>query len=178
VLIWAIPPLSPQPSDFPGNIRDDNPTLIPPLFKIPFPDGIAGYTRWKTLSSWYLGFSGETVYFDMISSQIRRFKIIIKPDLSDASLHVINIPGTISFDESSEVYGNYEGYRICEDALVYSWNNRKTWGTCTSAPFTKVFTRWDGQVNSSGFCPTSGRFVGWARDGNKMEWKTVVFDLF
>jgi hypothetical protein len=185
VLIWAIPPLSPQPSYFPDNIRDDNPNLIPPLFKIPFPDDIARYTRrsltWKTLSSWYFGFSGEIVYFDMIYTQIQRFKIIIKPDLSDASLHVINIPETISGDlkESSVAFRIYEGYRICEDALVYSWNNHKTWGAytgLTSAPFTKVFTRWDGHVIS--LCPTSGRFVGRASDGKKKKLKTVVVDLF
>ena len=36
VLIWAIPPLSPQPPDF----FDHNPPHVPPLFSIPFPDGI------------------------------------------------------------------------------------------------------------------------------------------
>jgi hypothetical protein len=53
-----------------------------------------------------------------------------------------------------------EGYRICEDALVYFWNNRKMWGAyagLTSAPFTNGVTRWRGCVNS--LCPTSGRYV-------------------
>jgi len=184
ILIWAIPPLSPQLSDFPDYFRDDNPTLIPPLFKIPILD-IARYTyksfEWETLFSWYFGFEEETVYFDMRNTQIQRFKIIIKADLSDASLHVINMPEIFSdgLKEAFEGFSIHEGYRICDDALVYSWNNRsrETWGTCAvliSAPFIKVFTEWDGQFKS--LCPASGRFV--CRDREKRKAPIVVVDLF
>ena len=95
-------------------------------------------------------------------AQIRRFKINIKPDLSDASLHAVNMSAIISKDlkkslDEGEVRG---GYKICEDALVCVWNNRKTWGAyagLTSAPFTDVVTRWNGPIDS--LCPASGRFV-------------------
>ena len=97
--------------------------------------------------------------------KLQRFKIVIKPDLSDASLHVIDTSEIISDDlmEALKRYQSYdvcEGYQICEDALVFFWNDRMTWGTytgLTSAPFTNVVTRWDGNVDS--LCPTSGRFV-------------------
>ena len=49
---------------------------------------------------------------------------------------------------------------ICEDALVFIWNNRKTWVAytgLTSAPFTNVVTQWNGHMHC--LCPASGRFV-------------------
>ena len=54
---------------------------------------------WMTVSSWYLR-SWDSLYFDVLyrDSKLQSFKIIIKPDLSDASLHVINISETISDD--------------------------------------------------------------------------------
>ena len=178
----------PQPSDLPDHFLDINPTLIAPLFEIPFPDGIVRHTReildWMTVSSWYFG--SESVYFDILytDSKIRRFKIIIKPDLSDASFHVINMSKIISDDlnKSLGACRHYDG-RICEDALVYFWNNR--FGTevlytgliLTSAPFTNIVTRWDERINS--LCPTSGRFVYVTDDddGNFVR-RIVVVDLF
>jgi hypothetical protein len=118
----------------------------------------------------------------MISQIYQRFKIIIKPDLNDASLHVINMPETISDELKEAPFNMREGYRVCDDALVYSWYNRAKWqwGTytgLTSAPFTKVFRRWDGEVKS--LCPASGRYV--CRDGvgrNGTSKLVVVVDLF
>ena len=61
--------------------------------------------------------------------------------------------------EALKRYQSYdvcEGYQICEDALVFFWNDRMTWGTytgLTSAPFTNVVTRWDGNVDSLGLRP-------------------------
>ena len=145
--------------------------MIPPLFKIPFPDGILRHTRilrWITISSWYFGSNWESLYFDNLyrDSRLQRFKIIIKPDLSDATLHVINTSEIFSDDsdliESLETNGIGEGYRICEDALVYFWNNSMTLGTytgMTSAPFINIVTRWDEQLEVESLCPTSGRFV-------------------
>ena len=137
-----------------------------------------------TLSSWY--FRSESIYFDIFyaDSKLRRFKIVIKPDLSDASLHFINM-SEINLDDymlNLESQNVHEGYHICEDALVYFWNHRKTWGAyavLTSAPFTNVVTRWnsDGRVGS--LCPTSGRFVCWAYDDDgSFNYKIVVVDLF
>jgi hypothetical protein len=49
---------------------------------------------------------------------LHRFKLSVKPDLSDASLHVINTfqRTTHNFD-----YTSFESYRICEDTLVSFW---------------------------------------------------------
>ena len=137
-----------------------------------------------TVSSWYFG-SSESVYFDIFhkNSKIQRFKINIKPDLSDASLHVINMSELIQNDlmESSlAAYRVRKGYRVCEDALVYFWNNRlkpQTWRAytgLTSAPFTNIVTRWNGHVDS--LCPTSGRFV-YTDDGYGHSCRIVVVDL-
>ena len=191
ILIWAIPPLSPQSSNLPDHFHDNNSTHIPPLFKIPFPDGTARHTHeideWMIVSPWYFR-SWDSVYFGILytDSTLQRFKIIIKLDLSDASLHFINMfeivsngPGLI---ESLESYTDCDGFRICEDALVYFWNNRKTWGVYAgliSAPFTtNVLTNWDGHVDS--LCPTSGRFVyctGYGH-GTFINTLMVISDLF
>ena len=118
VLIWAIPPLSPQPPDF----FDHNPThMPPPLFTIPFPDISRHPIRisWKTISSWYLG-SSHLLYFDMLcqDSKLHRFQILLQPDLSAASLRVINISEQTPHDFN---YVFFEDYRICEDTLVSCW---------------------------------------------------------
>ena len=120
----------------------------------------------------------------ILYTQIQRFKIVIKPDLNDASLHVINTPENISDDlvDSLEAVRVREEYRICEDALVYFWNNHKTWGAytgLTSAPFTKIVTRWDAHVKS--LCPASGRAICRTDDGvggRKKRRRIVVVDLF
>lgn len=179
IFIWAIPPLSPQPSDL-RHFLDNNSTHTPPLLRIPFPDGIVrtheNY-RWLTVSSWYL--SLDSVYIDFFyTSKLQRFNIIIKPDLSDASLHVINISNFISDDLMLSLGEDYIcDYRICEDAFVYFWNNSssKTWVAYTgliSAPFTNVLKQWNGQVGS--LCPASGRFVYRFEDG---EGRIAVVDL-
>ena len=118
-----------------------------------------------TISSWYCG--SESVYFDVnyTDLKLRRFKIVIKPDLCDASLHFVkkkkeNILNNLvkPFDPISDC----NGYRICEDALVYFWYDRseEIWGVyagLTSAPFTDFVMGWKGSAES--LCPTSGRFV-------------------
>src|ERR1700728_2296474 len=98
VLIWAIPPLLPQPPD----LFNSNPTHIPPLFTFPFHyashGGItpnADSIFWNTISSWYFG-SSHPLYFDLVchdrhsdNAVLHKFKIMLKPDLSAASLQVI-----------------------------------------------------------------------------------------
>ena len=124
-----------------------------------------------TVSSWYFK-SCESVYFDVLytDSKLQRFKIIIKPDLSDASLHVINNMSEIVADDLMEslAFKFCEGYRICEDALVSFWTNHEMWGAytgLTSAPFANVVTRWDGLGRVDSLCPASGRFVYCTEDG-------------
>ena len=116
-----------------------------------------------------------------MDSKILRFKIVIEPDLSDASLHLINISEiTEDFLKSlSAIRGG--GYRICDDALVYLWDThyRRRWGVyigLTSAPFTNVVTKWDGYYDSLSLCPASGRFI-YANVGSE-RCKLVVADLF
>ena len=180
--------MSPQPSDLPDPFLDDDPTHIPPVFNIPFPYGIVRHThkilKFATVSPWYFG-SWESVYFDILYTDLKlqRFKIIIKPDLSDASLHVINMSEMISNDlmKSLDAYRIRDG-RICEDALVYVWNNRfgtqiQYTGSILTSTHTNVITRWDERIYS--LCPASGRFVYCTDDddGNFIR-RIVVVDLF
>ena len=115
ILIWAIPPLLPQPPDF----FDHHPTHIPPLLIIPLPVDIKidpNFSKWNTISSWYFG-SSQPLYCDLLGpgSTIHRFQIVIEPDLSTASLHVINTPEITPYD-FTKVY--LPAYMICEDTLV------------------------------------------------------------
>ena len=63
----------------------------------------------------------HNLYFDLscLDSKRHRFKIILKPDLSTASLHVVNTP-ELTPHNFSFVY--LEEYRICEDTLVSCWS--------------------------------------------------------
>jgi hypothetical protein len=146
VLIWAISPLSPHPPDF----FDHNPTRIPPLFTIPLPDGIVFRPElfgWKTMSSWYFG-SPHSLYFDMLcqDSKLHRFQVMLKPDLSTASLHVINIYELSPHDFN---YATFEDYRICEDTLFSCWiyddllrpYQCGVYTGLTSARFTNIISR-------------------------------------
>ena len=139
-----------------------------------------------TLSSWYFG--SESIYFDLFytDSILQRFKIVIKPDLSDISLHVIYTFETVSYDliksfDSSRVC---DGYQICEDALVYYWNNIWSWGayagSLTSAPsFTSGVTLWKRNLNAyvKSLCPTSGTFVYCTSDRSYISDKIIVDDF-
>ena len=142
--------------------------------------------RWKTISSWYFG-SSQPLYFDMLCrhSRLRRFKLIVKPDLSDATLHVINssqlTPHTFEYEIA-------QSYRICEDTLVYCWTDdryelERGVNMLTSAHFTNVTSHGGptpkmllpdiGPDCRYFSCPASGRFVG--LDSNK---NVVVHDFF
>ena len=204
MLIWAIPSLSP-PSDLPDRFLDNNPA---PLFKIPFPAGIVHHHhqifKILTVSSWYFG-SWESLYFDIISqkkSEPQRYKINIKPDLSDASLHVIKMYNPFSDDSTAPLLvglRDCDGYRICDGALVYFGNNDDYYlnflDSCagltrTSAPsskffFTDMINCWNHKAYSDIFsiksiCPASGRFVHYrtyvSSRGNYD--KIIIVDLF
>ena len=118
VLIYAIPPLSPHPPDF----SNYNLTHIPPLLIIPFPDGTALLSeriKWKMISSWYFN-SSHLLYFDILcrDSKLQRFQIMLNPDLSGASLHLINASELTPHDFD---YVFFHDYRIWEDTLVSCW---------------------------------------------------------
>lgn len=89
--------------------------------------------------------------------------MIIKPDLSDASLHVISIAESspLSFDP----YTSFQSYRLCEDTLVSFWNNSENlkcgiFSGFTSAQFSRdVGVRHWLARDCHYLCPASGRFV-------------------
>jgi hypothetical protein len=191
VLIWAIPPLSPQLPDF----SDRNPThMPPPLFRIPFPDISHHPARmeWNTISPWYFG-SSQPLYFDMLcrDSKLHRFQIMLSPDLSTASLHVINTSEHTSLD-FDDIF--FENYRICEDTLVSCWiyaeqhqgqyqPENGVYTGLTSTRFSNVTTGGRSAVkvllpDTGHFlyrlytCPASGRFV--IKDTNRV----AIVDLF
>ena len=193
ILIWAIPPLSPRLPNF----FDHNPTHIPPLFKIPFPDGIDLYSeriQWNTMSSWYFG-SSQPLYFDILcqDSKLHRFQILLEPDLSTASLLLINTSECTPYDFNSVTF---QDHRICEDTLVSCWiyssyNDRWDQYQCgvytgsTSARFSSFISH-DGPALAAKMllpnngrkhifypCPASGRFV--RLDSNN---SVAVLDLF
>ena len=115
-----------------------------------------------------------------------RFKLIIKPDFSDASLHVIN---SSELDFHNFYYVSFQSYRICEDTLVSFWIDIDDQYRCgvytglTSARFANI-------ISDGGFaarmllpdigdeyrlfpCPAFGRFV--RLDGNN---SVSVLDFF
>ena len=134
------------------------------------------------VSTWYFG-SRESFYFDLIKGgrySFQRFKIIVKPDLSDATLHVMNMSEIFLEDSmgSFHAYIACDDCRICDDAVVYFWHNSNwnRWGTytgLTSAPFTNIITRLHEQVQVQSLCPSSGRIVYYTDDR-----RLVVVDLF
>ncbi|KAF8801990.1 hypothetical protein BYT27DRAFT_7173545 [Phlegmacium glaucopus] len=125
ILVWAIPPLSPEPLDF----SDYDPAHIPPLVEIPFPDGTSPHTEFFAQTShWYLG-SSQPLYFDVFCKlldsgkvdtdrTVHRFKIIVEPDLHDTSLHLIYTSEVIPNEMANSL-----PYMICEDTLVAYWYN-------------------------------------------------------
>ena len=163
----AIPPLSPHAD---SSFSSYNPThLPPPLFTVRFPDGIVprliGFNKF---SSWYCGSSGP-LYFDMIcqDSKLHTCQIMLQPDLSSVSLHVINTYPLVSH------WGILQKYRICEDTLVSSWiyedrrfrRKRYQCGVYTSphstngGPPVKMLLPDIGCEYVIFLCPTSGRIV-------------------
>ncbi|KAF8801209.1 hypothetical protein BYT27DRAFT_7198532 [Phlegmacium glaucopus] len=186
IWIWAIPPLA-QPANF----DHENLARLPPLIRLNFPDGVALHPEppeWRTLSSWYFG-SSQPLYFDMVHAwhlRLQRFKLIIKPDLSDATLHLIN---TLQLtDHTSEWAVAPSTSNICEDILVSFWDTFDRCGIYTGSilshptntipcgdPFVvSMVLPVDGRGHNHSLCPASGRFV-------HLDWgdiaRIVVFDF-
>ena len=164
ILIWAIPPLLPQPPDF----HDNNPTRLPPRIRVKFPDGLGLYPivpyGFRMMSSWYID-SSQPLYFDKVYALQRdRFKLVIKPDLSDATLHFIN---TLPVDENTFLYE----FVLCEDTLVSYWVASAACGISTGSMLshpTNTILHKDIDIwlpadtpcgSTSPICPASGRFV-------------------
>jgi hypothetical protein len=139
--------------------------------------------EWKMVSPWYFG-SSHSLYFDMLGLdfKIRRFQIILEPDLSAASLHAINTSELDQVIPHNLYYLSSRSYRICEDNLVSCWTC--TDPRCYDRPHQYqcgVYTgltsaRFANLISPSGvateillpdvkhdfclfFCPASGRFV-------------------
>ena len=177
ILVWAIPPLLPHSPD---HFFDDNPIHLPPLFRIPFPDdtvylGIP--LIWKTISPWYSG-SRESIYFDIVrlDSILDRFKLIVKPDLSGASLHLINT-SKLTPDEFENI-SFPSSYRICEETLSSFWRSSSRCGVhtgLTSTHFPDSAVRYWITKHNHSLCPASGRFVYLTFDDKNFS--VVVMDL-
>ena len=139
ILIWGVPPLSPHhPPDF----HNDNPTHISPLLKTSLPDDITRNSkriRWEMILDWYAD-SLQSIHLGVSTEvlNMHHVEIVIKPDLSDISLHVIHTwqlaPGfhTILWPQ----YHIFEDYTHVSQAYVM--NDRKgkmhIWSTSSRPP--------------------------------------------
>ena len=168
ILVWGIPPLSPQAPDF----LDKNPTHIPLLFRVPFPGDLVCkkyLNDWKMISNWYSG-SSQPLYFDAFCRDLKLygFEIVIEPDLSDASLRIMNISQLTLSDHLI-----IQPYSICEDNLVSCWHigvadlkhckvhvrtNTPSRGP-TSTVLNVLLPNTRNVYSTLSSCPASGRFV-------------------
>ncbi|KAF8800465.1 hypothetical protein BYT27DRAFT_6832561 [Phlegmacium glaucopus] len=123
------------------------------------------------MSSWYFG-SSQPLYFDMVHPrhpELQRFKIIIKPDLSDATLHFINTLQLTPRD--FERVATPSTSNICEDTLVSFPDQCGIYtGSISLSHTTNTISQGDSYVvsmllpvdgcgSSHSLCPASGRFV-------------------
>ena len=190
ILIWKIPPLSPQPPNFSG----EDPTLLPPDIRVEFPDCHEFYPKfsaWRLMSSWYIDNSRplhlDKIYIGLEDSHLDRFKITIKPDLSDVTLHFLN---TLPIDDGEHGehhidYPNFSASMLCEDTLVSCWNATDGCGLYTGSMLSRPPNAMlHGDIKMSlpikrstwerfdPICPASGRVV-YVRDTHQI----VVLDF-
>jgi hypothetical protein len=113
-----------------------------------------------------------------LDSKLNRFKLIVKPDLSDASLHVINTSG-LTLHNFKNV--SFQSYRICEDTLVSIWRSYDhkfgVYTGLTTAHFTSDIA-WIARDDHS-ICPASGRIVyfAYSDDDDNDDGRIVIIDL-
>ena len=173
LIIWVIPPLSPQPPDF----FDYNPTHIPPLATFRFLDYLTPrpeHAVWKCVSSWYFG-SPHSPYIDLLCqeySELHRFQILLKPDLTTAFLRSI-YTSELTAQEFDYVY--FHDYTTCQD-ITWFYDDRREdqcllYTGLTSSPscfaniishggpWAKMFLPDIGCMYHLLSCPASGRFV-------------------
>jgi hypothetical protein len=176
VLVWGIPPLSPHPPDF----LNDNPPISPPL-KTSLPDHIARKykrIRWEEILDWYAG-SSQSIHLGIsefsvedLDLNIHNVKIVIKPDLSDISIHVINTC-QLAPDFHTILYPKYhilEDHTHVSQAHLVDAHEGMICIRSTSSPpsniisperpiFLKLSLPGLGGLRGSTSCPASGRFV-------------------
>ena len=168
VLVWGMPPLSPHPLDF----LNDNPTRIPPLLKTSLPDDITRKSEcilWETILDWYAG-SSQSIHLGVLDedldSDIHNVEIVIKPDLSDIFLYVIN---TCQFARGLHSICSPQ-YHILEDHTHVSEvdvTNDDSRIYIRSTPENPIFLGLSlpglGALHMSTSCPASGRVVYFRR---------------
>ena len=127
--------------------------------------------RWNTISSWYFG-SSHSLYFDLLcqSSILKRFQIMLKPDLSGASLHVINLWTHFSWFQFFILpkIQDLRGYPCL----------RSIWSSIYVRSFCHLTRRCSQDVNTRAYAPlfscrASGRFV--VQDSSN---RVTVLDIF
>jgi hypothetical protein len=167
--------------------------MLPPLITVPFPNGTApgcDIDIWNTISSWYFS-SSRSLYFDIACEEFKlhKFQIIVEPDLSTASVHLINTSGL-----SSEDYACLftKDYRVCEDTVVSCWvynddrPNESRCGVYTGltsphsahgishgGPSGEMLLPDRGRRHLLSGCPASGRFICY--NGNN---SVAILDFF
>ena len=183
VLIWGIPPLSPHPPD----LLNNNPTPISPLLKTSLPNDItrnSKYILWEGILDWYAG-SSQSIHLGVsdrfLDLTIHNVEIVIKPDLSDISLYVIN---------TCQLAPNFHGimlpqYHILEDHIhvseinVFDSYEKEIYIRSTSSRPPDIISPESPIVlklsipdipATPASCPTSGRFVYLPRDN----YRTIV----
>ena len=180
ILVWGIPPLSPQPPAY----IERNSTHIPP-FIITLPESLQpkyGFPRLETISPWYHG-SSEPLYFGLMhNSEIHDFEIVIKPN-GLGSLHLINTCHITPNDIAVIAFPSKPA-SICENILFSYLNDRmhrslrihiRPMSSCLSnvilpKGLIALNLSLPGiEVNHTSLCPSSGRFAYLGRnDGRKI----------
>jgi hypothetical protein len=187
VLVWGIPPLSPHPPD----LLDDNPTHISPLLKTSLPDNIARKSkriRWEMILDWYAGPS-QSIHLGVSTElvDLHNVEIVIKPDLSDISLHVINTCQLTSdfYNILRPQYHIFEDHTHVSEGYVVANGIYRIYIRSTSSPppdiispespiFLKLSLPGLRALRISTSCPASGRFVYFPRNTDR---QIVVVDF-
>ena len=110
--------------------------------------------------------------------KLHRFKILLKPDLSTASLQVISASELTPYD-LKRVF--FQSYRICEDTLVSCITNPQcqvhtglTSNSLMAILQPRCVTYYWGWIRLFVSCPASGKFVLLHEDNTTV----VVLDIF
>ena len=184
-MVWAIPPLLPQPLDF----SDDDPTCIMPLlFRVTLPDDILREksVEWGVISSWWYTGSSQSIYFDVLRHDFKCYvlELVIEPDLSNVFLYVRNSSQVFREDFHSS-YQKFRQNSVCEDTLVSiaPYSNRTAYiyirpKSSPSANGSKalytVLLSGIPNIHSDSLCPASGKFATYSGINDH---KIVVVDF-
>ena len=129
--------------------------------------------RWETILNWYVG-SSPSIHTGVLAKDldlnIHNVKIVIKPDLSDISLHVINTcqltPGLRSIlipqYHILEDHTHVSEVHVSEVGVTNNDNEIYIRSTPESPIFLRLSLPGLGALNMSTSCPASGRVVHFA----------------